>query len=339
MSQIASKEESVARKIAVVIASLPDDKAVKIMKLLSPEAVQRVASELQSLGEVREEAQREAFAELAGVMNKGQIPKGGENRVKGLLSAVVGEQDAAAMMDKVKKSHAFSQIANVGGQDLATILSKEQPSTAALILGFLSAKKTGEILEFLEPEFREDIIVHLAKRRTTDSEVIERVEKIFVEKVQAIASPDGHENVQNMLGGADYVAEVFQNVERTTEEELMNSIQEASEELAEEVRDLMFTFEDIITLSDMDMQKVMREVPMDKLVIALRGVSREIHDKFTNNLSKRARENLAEEMELSGKVKMSDIESERRKIVQIVRSLEAAGEIVLTRGEEGDEYI
>jgi len=135
------------------------------------------------------------------------------------------------------------------------------------------------------------------------------------------------------------VAELFQGVDKQMEEELMGAIQEESPELADRIRELMFKFEDIVKLSDVDVQKILREIPTDKLVIALRGAPKEIFDKFANNLSKRARENLQEELSLLGKLKKSQIESERKAIVGVVRALEAAGEISVSAKGEEDAYV
>ena len=343
---VAAGNRTVAQKLAIILATLgrENQKTVtSIIKMLSPATIEKVATELRSLGEIKDELQREAFQEFAGILSNGVKASGGEEVTRLLLTSAMGESGASEMLEKVKKAQAFSSIANVGGQDLATILGKEQPSTAALILSFLPAKKTAEIMSFLDKEFREEIIVRLAKKRTADADVIDRIEKIFVSKVSALATPaaQGEQKQQSALGGPNYVAEIFQNIDRTVEEELLGSLQQSSEDLANQVRDLMFTFDDVVKLSDVDMQKVVREVPMDKLVIALRGTKPELSEKFVNSLSKRARQNLAEEMELMGKMKMSDIEAERRKIVQIIRSLDAAGEISIgKKGEEGqDEYV
>ncbi len=330
---------TISRKLAIIIACLPEVKSVEILKLLSTAAVQKIAYELRQLGTIEASLQFEAFQELASKLGVGrESVAGGEEYTQSLLTEALGESKAATMLAKAKKAHSFAVIADVSGQDLATILSKEQPSTSALILGFLKPAKTAEVLYYLDTELREEVIVRLARRRKADHEIVERVEEIFVEKVASIIQTDSQEE-QATLGGADYVAELFQNIDKETEEELMNAIAEDSEDLAEEVRDLMFTFDDIAKLDNMDLQKVLREVAMDKLVIALRGAKQEISDKFLDNLSKRAKDNLTEEMELMGKIKMSEVEAERRKIVGIIRALGDSGEISLGTGGEEDEYV
>jgi len=132
---------------------------------------------------------------------------------------------------------------------------------------------------------------------------------------------------------------MFQFIDRDVEESLIETLNEISKETADEVKDLMFTFEDIGALTDQDIQKLLREVPMEKLQVALRGVPQAIFDKITKNLSKRARENLIEEMDLSGKIKRKEVEAEQRSVVAAIRALEAAGEIELSSGGEEDTYL
>ncbi len=329
-----------AKKLAIFFTSIPREKAVSIMKHFSMQTMELIASEIRSLGTVPSEVQGTVFQEISEKLVEGVGPVGGEEVARNLLMGVVGEEEARRLLEraKPKKPKPFSTITGVSGQDLATILSNEQASTAAIILGFFPPKKVAEVLSFLDDEVRSDIIVRLAQNREADNEIIERIEEIFVQKVTSSISPADEEE-RNNLGGPEYVAELFQNVDKQLEEELMGAVQEESPELADKIRELMFKFEDIVKLSDVDVQKVLREVPTDKLVIALRGATPEVYNKFTGNLSKRAKENLQEELNLLGKLKKSQIENERKAIVAVVRALEAAGEIQISGGGDEDVYV
>lgn len=330
-----------AKKLAIFFTSIPRDRAVVIMKNFSMSTMEMIASEIRSLGTIPPEVQGSVFQEISDKLAKGVDPTGGEEVAKHILMGVVGEEEAKRLLERAKprKPKPFSNITGVSGQDLATILSNEQPATAAIILSFLHPKKVGEVLSYLDEEVRGEIIVRLALNREADNEIVERIEEVFVEKVTSSINPTDEEERTN-LGGPDFVAELFQGVDKQLEEELITSIQEESPELADKIRDLMFTFEDIVRLSDVDVQKVLREIPTDKLVIALRGAPKDIYEKFTNNLSKRARENLQEEMGLLGKMKKSEIEAIRKEIVSTVRALEAAGEISVAKGgEDEDIYV
>jgi flagellar motor switch protein FliG len=329
-----------AKKLAIFFTSIPREKAIAIMKHFTIATMEAIASEIRSLGTVNQEVQGEVFQEISEKLAQGVNPTGGEDVAWRILNGVIGEEEAKKLLEraKPKKPKPFSSIANVSGQDLATILSNEQASTAAIILGFFHPKKTAEVLSFLDEEVREEIVVRLAQDRDADNEIVERIEEVFVDKVTSSINPTDEEERSN-LGGPEFVAELFQNVDKQLEEELISAIQEESPDLADQIRDLMFTFDDIIKLSDPDVQKVLREIPTDKLVLALRGAPKAVSDKFTNNLSKRAKENLEEEMGLMGKIKKSQIENERKAIVGIVRALEAAGEITIAVGEDEDVYV
>jgi flagellar motor switch protein FliG len=329
-----------AKKLAIFFTSIPRDKAIAIMKSFSVKSMEVVAAEIRSLGSIPPEVQSEVFEEVASKLTQGVDPIGGEEVARHILNGVVGEEEARRLLERAKprKPKPFSSITNVSGQDLATILSNEQPATAAIILSFFPPKKVGEVLSFLDQEMRDEIAVRLAQNREADNEVVERIEEVFVEKVTSSINPTDEEERSN-LGGPEFVADMFQGVDKQLEEELLSTIQQESPELADKIRDLMFTFDDIVKLSDIDVQKVLREIPTDKLVIALRGTKQDVADKFMNNLSKRAKENLQEEMALLGKMKKSEVENERKAIVGIVRALEAAGEITVAAGEDEDIYV
>lgn len=329
-----------AKKLAIFFTTIPRDKSIDILKHFSVKNMELIASEIRSLGTVSNEMQGDVFQEVSERLAQGVNPTGGEDVAQSILNGVVGEEEARRLMERAKprKPAPFSTIQNVKGQDLATILSNEQCATASIILSFFPPKKVAEVLSYLDEGIREEVIVRLARQNDADFEIVERIEEIFVEKVTSSTNSmdDGE---RKSTGGPDFVAEIFQNIDKGMEEEMMTSLQDESAELADQIRDLMFTFEDVKRLGDPDIQKVLREVPSEKLVIALRGSSQEVIDKFLKNLSKRAQENLQEEMELMGKVKKSEIEVERKAIVSTIRALEAAGTITVSTGGDEDVYV
>lgn len=329
-------EESL-RKAAVILASLDRKQASAILKAIEPEAVQALISQIHELGEIMPEEREAAFAEFATRLNRGVNPRGGADVARALLQEVVSDPKKRAVMEKESRQ-AFSAILEVSDVDLAAILSKEQPSVAAMIVGFMPPKKTAGILSHLPVEVRGQIIARLANSRTSDPEIVARIEKIFVEKVVSVIHTSSGEK-GNALGGPKYVADIFQHVEQSVEEEMLKSIQDEAPERADEVRDLLFTFEDIVRLRDQDIQKVLRQVSLDKLVIALKGVSGPTQEKLTRNLSKHAQESMEEEMGLLGKVKLSEVEAEQRSIVTIIRGLEAAGELSLRSDGKEETYV
>jgi len=334
---MAKKSLSAIRKAAILVTSIGKKHATTILSNISAESMQELGAEIKELGDIDPAVQQQVFEEFANMLSKGVQPRGGEDVARALLHEVVGEEEAIEILGKPKRM-AFSSIVDVESEDLSHILAKEQPSVASMILSFLPPSKTAEVLSFLDDDMKEEVISRLAAGRKADPEIVGKIEKIFVDKVIAVIHTTKNKK-NDELGGPRYVADVFQHIERALEDELMEVIQNVAPERAEEIRDLMFTFEDVIKLSDNDLQKVLRQVPMDKLVVALRGVEPKISDPLLRNLSKGAQETLKEESELLGKVKLSDVEAEQRNIVAIIRSLEAAGEIELSTGGDDDVYV
>ena len=329
------------KKLAIFFASIPTDKAIEIMKHFRVSTIEALTAEIRSLGNIDQEIQESVFSEISERITSGVTHSaGGDQVARAILAGVVGEEEAVKMLEraKPKRPKPFSQLTGVGSQNLATILSNERPATVAIVLSFFPPKKSGEILSFLDESVRDEIIVRLAKDSEADLDIVERIERMLVEKVTSAISTSEEEERSN-LGGPEFVAELFQGVDKSLEEELMTSLQEETPELADQVRDLMFTFEDMIKLTDQDIQKVLREVSTSQLVIALRGADANVVSRIMSNLTKRAKENLEEEMELTGKLKRSEVEAERKAIVAIVRNLEASGEIEMGTTEEEDIYV
>ncbi len=328
------------RKLAIFFTSIPREKSIAVMKHFSIRSMELIAAEIRNLKDIDKETRDAVFNEISEKLAGGIAPTGGEDVALTLLAGAIGEDEAKKVLEraKPKKPKPFSTLSNVQGQDLATILSKEQASTASIILGFFSSKRTAEVLSFLDEGIRSEIVMHLAKNRDVDSDIVEKIEEVFIKKV-AVSIDKNEDEVYSKQGGPEFIADIFQAIDRELEDELMGALQEESADIAEKIRDLMFTFEDILKFEDSEIQKILREVPMEKLVIALRGAPKNLFDKFANNLSKRAKENMQEEMDLMGKVKKSEIEAERKGIVGVIRALEASGDLSIASGEDGDEYV
>lgn len=331
-----------SRKVAIVLTSLERERAAAVLRHLSPKCVRMVTAEIRNLGEITSDMRQKAYLDVATKLQEGINPTGGEDVARALLQEVVGDREEAdQLLEKAldEHNHAFSAISRVDGKDLAAILRKEQPAAVAIILSFLPPQKSAEILPCFDAEYRRDIINRLAHARTADPAMVRRIEGIFVDKVISLLHTSEYEE-NNSLGGPDFVAKVMYHLQRSEEEEMMGYIQAASPELADEIRDRMFTFEDISRLTDQDIQRVLREVNISSLILALRGVDKPIYNKVVGNLSKNARDNLEEEIKLMPKVKRKDVEAEQRAIAQLMRNLEQSGSISLNTGQDGDdEYL
>ena len=326
-------------KAAVFLTTIPQPKAVEIMKNLSLQTVEKLASEIKTLGVIDNELQSSVREEFSERFCAGLNAMGGEMLAKKLISEAVSPDDAEEILGKIEtqKDAPFSALKNISNTEIARALNGEKNPTIALILSHLKPQKVAQIISTFDEEKRTEVIMLLAENRDADPEIVGRIEEMFIQKLDPSSSNNNNSKSKTMAG-PEFIAELLQNVDKSIEEELMMSVQTKSMDLAEQIRDLMFTFNDIANLSDRDLQKVLREIQSETLAIALRGATEEVNDKFMSNLSKRAKEGIAEEMELLGKVKRSDVENEQKAIINAVRELEAAGEITITTGDD-DAYI
>ena len=330
-----------ARKAAIVLLALDDAEATKIMKSLSPACLEVVTQAIWTLHDVQEDEKTEALTDLTTRMTMNPLV-GGEDKALKLLKDVVGDEKALKIIEKAKKEEknkeAFKSLLSIKSSDLANFLSKEQPSTVAIILGFLPSSKVAEILTYLDEDLRNEIIIRLASPTPAKQEIVKRIEDVFIRNVVSKIA-NKKEKDDRDIGGPKVVAEIIQSIDKETGDEMLGAIQDTSPELAAEISSQLFTFEDIIKMSNSDMQRLMRDIPMDKLPLALRGVDDELFTKFADNLSKRAKENLMEEMELMPKIKVSEVNAVQKEIVTLIRSLDAAGELTISLGGDDDEYI
>ncbi len=332
------RELSTIEEIAVLIASLDEKVAASILQQLEPHTMSRVADAIRNLGIISGEEREKAIRDcVQGIVQMGRAVQGDEKTVGSLLKQAIGEKRAAAMLEDrtTNTATAFNDLRDVSSEEIASVLESEQPSVAAIVLKHLPAQKAGEILGMLPDEMKRQCVVQMCTGKQPSAEAINCIQKYIEEKT-------GHEENSSAVPEQDdkvgVVSNILQNVDKSTEESLLAAIDEASESLGGEIRDRLFTFEDIVRMDDVAMRRILQEIDMTLLSQALRNASMDVQGKFFNNMSKRAREGLKQEMEFSQKMKRSEVEAKQKEIVNIIRSLEADGQINI--GEEGgDEYV
>jgi flagellar motor switch protein FliG len=227
----------------------------------------------------------------------------------------------------------FRELENVSPRILAQILRSEHPQTLALILGHLDSDQAAELLTNLPAGVRSEVLMRLAKLEAVAEDMLMEVDKVLQNQLVAMGGKEGRK-----VGGVSAVAEILNSVDRATEEEVLAEIEEESAQMAEEIRNLMFVFEDIKGLDDRAVREVLKEVSNDELTLALKGASEDLKDKFFRNLSERASNMIKEDLEIMGPVKLSDVESAQQGVVKTVRRLEAEGRIAIGRGG-GDVFV
>ncbi len=329
--------DGVARS-AVLLLLLDPDAAGAILRELPTDAVEEVTRVLASLGDVPRALGENIVSEFYNLaMAEGWAREGGLDYAKRLLkdSLEVGVADRviAQIQTQVQRSpFAFLQKAET--DNLLTFIQDEHPQTIALIVSHLPHHKASEVLGGLSEERQIEVVRRVANMEQTNPEVIREVE-IGLEK--RLSSMIMHSTEK--VGGVNTVAEILNLCDRTTEKSIMEGVEGEDPELVEEIRRLMFVFEDIRMLDDKAIQQLMKELENKDIAYALKMASDELKDRFLSNVSSRGAEVIREDMEYLGAVRVSDVEAAQQRIVDIVRRLEDSGEIVITGRGGGDVVV
>ena len=227
----------------------------------------------------------------------------------------------------------FEFVRKTDASQLLNFIQDEHPQTIALILSYLSSGQASAIISALPPDKQTDVAKRIAQMDRTSPDVIKEVEKVLEQKLSSLVNQD-----YTVVGGVDAIVEILNTVDRGTEKHIMESMEIEDPELADEIRKKMFVFEDILSLDDRSVQRVLREVDNNELAIALKGSNEEVQNLIFSNLSKRLASMIKEDMEFMGPVRMKDVEEAQQKIVNIIRKLEDSAEIIISRGG-GDEIV
>lgn len=330
-------QESEVRKAAVLLMSLPEDQAVMLMGRLEPKQVEAVSIEIAKVGRIRAEEQDAIINEFADINpNKIGGSTGGLDLAKSLVEKALGK-DANKTLENVRQTIEalpFGFLKKIDPQNLLTFVIDEHPQTIALILSHMPAKYSAEVIKGLTPVKQLQVIRRVAKMGQTSPEVIREVERGLENRMSSVMN-QSYENA----GGVQSVAGILNVSDRATERALLENLTQEDPELVDEIRRLMFVFEDIAKLSDKDIQSLLKNVENSQWAMALKGTSEELRQKILGNMSQRAAVMLKEEMEFLGAVRSSEVEGVQQTIVDIVRKLEDAGEVTLQNESGAEEFI
>ena len=264
------------------------------------------------------------------------IAEGGIGYAKELLEKALGGEKAQEVIAKLTASlqvRPFEFVRKTDPSQVLNFIQDEHPQTIAMILSYLSFGQAAMILGALTPEKQADVAKRIAMMDRTSPDVIKEVESVLERKLSSLINQD-----YTIVGGVDAIVGILNTVDRGTEKHIMESLEIEEPELADEIRKKMFVFEDILLLDDRAIQRVLRDVDNNDLAVALKGANEEVQGVIFKNLSKRLAAMIREDMEFMGPVRMKDVEEAQQKIVSIIRKLEDAAEIVISRGG-GDEII
>ena len=324
-------------KAAILLISLGPEYSAQIFKHLNDEEIEELTLEIANMRKVAPLEKEKILDEFYEVcIAQEYISEGGINYAKDVLEKALGSQKAMDIINKLTASlqvKPFDFARKADPSQLLNFIQNEHPQTISLILSYLPSSQSAQILSALPQAKQSEVAKRIATMDRTSPEIIKEVEVVLERKLSSLVSQD-----YTSAGGIQSIVDILNSVDRGTEKNIMDTLEVQDAELAEEIRKRMFVFEDIITLDSTSIQRFIREIDNKELAVALKGATEDVSNCIYSNMSKRMAEMIREDMEYMGPVRLRDVEEAQQKIVNIIRKLEEAGEIIIARGG-GDEII
>ena len=331
---------SPTQKVAALLILLGPATTSEVLKNISDnDLLEQIALEIASLNKVPMEALVGILEEFIGLFQASSyLAQGGKSYAKQLLEMTYGAEEAKKIMGRLEtlmNANPFQFFNEADPVQLATSFQNENPQLVALILAYLNPTQSAKVLNVLPPEIQAQVAMKIADMDTTNPEILSDIEKIVESKFSSVMVQDF-----SQAGGVDTLANILNRTDRATERNVMELLEIENPSMADEVRELMFVFEDIVSLDDKSIQRVLREVNTKDLALSLKGTKPEVREKIFKNMSERAQQMLRDDMEYLGPVRAKDVQEVQTQICSTIKALEASGEIVILRGEsEQEEYL
>ncbi len=332
-----TEEVSGVQKAAILLITLGPEKSSNVFKHLKEDEIEQLTLEIantRSVAPSMKEAVLDEFYEVC--LAQQYIAEGGIGYAKDLLEKSLGAERAKDVIGKLTASlqvRPFEFVRKTDANQLLNFIQDEHPQTIALILSYLPSGQASALISALSPDKQTDVAKRIAQMDRTSPDVIKEVEKVLEQKLASLVNQD-----YTVVGGVDSIVEILNTVDRGTEKHIMENLEIEDPELADEIRKKMFVFEDILSLDDRSVQRVLREVDNNELAVALKGANEDVQNLIFSNLSSRLSTMIKEDMDFMGPVRMKDVEEAQQKIVNIIRKLEDSAEIIISRGG-GDEIV
>ncbi len=324
------------RKIAVFLLALGPNLSAGILKHFNEAEIEKISMEIANTTRVERESLDDILNEFSAIHEAQQyMVNGGYDYAKEILERTLGPQKAGDLMKRLKESSKvkpFTFVRNADTKQLVNMISQEHPQTIAFILSYLDSDQSAMVLSELPQEIQSDIARRIAVMERTSPQIIKGVESVMQERLSTIFQQDF-----TSAGGISSVVEILNNVDRGTEKLILEELEKEDAELAEEIRQQMFIFDDIVNLDDASIQRIIRDLDNNDIAMALKGASDEVKSRIFKNISKRAGEILEENMEFMGPVRLREVEEAQQRVVAVIRRLDESGEIIISRG--GDDAI
>lgn len=327
------------QKAAMVIISLGADKASEIYKYLQERDIEDLTYEVARLGQSTNSQVEGALDEFYKLcLTHKMMTDGGLEYARTVLEKAFGESTARNLLDKVSKtqqSRPFNFLSKGDPKAMISLMQNERPQVIALILSYLDAELAANVMMNLPDDKRLDTISVMAKMDRVSPEAISLVESEMKRKFDTIITSEDNMNI----GGLDYAADVMNHIDRSTEKRIFDDMEKVDPDLASEIRDRMFVFEDILGMDDRSIQRFIRECDTKNIVYALKTATDDMKQVFFNNMSKRMAETVSSDMETTNNVRLRDVEEAQQKIVNLIRKLEDQGELIINKGGSDEDVI
>ena len=322
------------QRAAVLLLTLGEDNAAEVLKHMGPKEVQKVGSAMATMTNVpREQVSRvlEYFSET--VQEQTALGVGSEDYIRTVMVEALGEDKAKGVMDRIllgSSTKGLEALKWMDARAVAELIRLEHPQIQAIVLSYLDNDHAAEVIRFFPERTRHDVLLRIATLDGIQPSALQELDDILERQFQ------GNQNVQSSsVGGIKAAADILNFVDSSIEGEIMEAIKDADAELGQQIQDLMFVFDNLIDVDDRGIQSLLREVSSETLILALKGADQAMKDKIFNNMSERAAQLIKEDMEYMGPVRLSDVEAAQQRIVDVVRRLEEAGEIIISgRGDK-----
>lgn len=319
----------VLRRVAAFIVAVGEGTAAEIYKHLSDEEVEKISIEISRIESLSQEAIKEVMDEFYELfIAQNVVAEGGSEYSMSVLMNAFGKEKAKMLMERIQSANrAFEFLRDVDYKSILTTLQNELPQTIALVLSHINSKKSAQIIAELPEDIQIEVFKRIADLDSTSPQVIRGVEEMIHEKLSSVSSVGAVE-----FGGINYLADVMNNLDTRTEKSIMDELDVSDPELVEEIRKKMFTFDDIVFLDNREIQLFLRECDQKDLTVALKGAGAEVSKVIMNNMSQRQQETIKTDLQYLHNVRMRDVEEAQRGIIETIRRLEEAGEIVMSKG-------
>ncbi len=330
--------EKSLRKASVFLMALGSENAGKVMSKLPDQMVETLTSSISAIGHVTYGERRKVLTEFIEISGRiSGLAFGGKETAKQILEAGFGTRMADSLLERATSFNeikSFEHLKSVDPVTIANYIKNEHPQTIAVVMAHMDPRSSGPILEMLPAEMQGNVAHRMAVLEAPNQDTLAAVEEVLVRQLQSeVKSKD----VQ--YGGKKQVAQILNEIERETWQEILDEMREIDDEVANDVNNLMFVFEDIVMMTDGNIQEILKEIDGKELTMALKGSTDEITSKIFDNMSKRASEGIAEDMDYMGPVKLSEVEEAQQRVVEVIRSLEEAGTITLGKGGKDAEMV